>query len=165
MTNKKWNEKLGEIKDEFPHTAKIDWGKIFAEEPDIFRSLVGGLTKSTSKNISSPIQKLHKISGEDYAEVDFTTAFNFLWGENTIATMVKKTGLSTAIVYALKQGNRQPSIHEMEVIAKAFGRNPSYFLEYRMCKIFASIEAYIRESPEPSVVWYTKILNAEGIKI
>jgi transcriptional regulator with XRE-family HTH domain len=60
-------------------------------------------------------------------------------------------------VHRLLNGTVQPSLETMEKIAKAFRKDPSYFVEYRVAFVLISIDKYLSDSPETATVWYHKM--------
>jgi transcriptional regulator with XRE-family HTH domain len=79
--------------------------------------------------------------------------------------MAKLTGISPTMIFNLQKGSMEPSFEVMEKIAKSLNKKPSYFLEYRIGKIMASLSSYLVKSPEIASMWYSEISKNEGIKI
>ena len=169
MPDKKWDKKIHQIRETYPDVRNIDWGEILRTEPEIFRPVAGDVAKSTvskkDKGIKSAAQSLAQLTNSDYSEVAFVDALNALWGDRSISDMVHKTKISKEIIYHMKRGTRHPSFQEMEQIAKSFGKDPSFFLEYRIGKVLAAIDSYLRRSPETATVWHSKVVKAQGIKV
>lgn len=169
MPDKKWDKKLYKIREAYPEVRSIDWAELIRGEPEIFRSITGDVAKSTipKKKVdhSSAAQSFAQLTNTDYSELCFVDALNVLWGGRSISDMVHKTKISKEIIYHMKRGTRTPTFSEMEQIARSFGKDPSYFLEYRIGKILASIDLYLQRSPETAALWHEKVQKAEGLKI
>lgn len=169
MPDKKWDKKIHQIRETYPDVRNIDWAKLLQSEPAIFRSIAGDVAKSTinkkDKGNSATAQSLAQLTNTDYSEVSFVDALNALWGTRSISDMVHKTKISKEIIYHMKRGTRHPSFEEMEQIARSFGKDPSFFLEYRIGRVLAAIDSYLRRSPETATVWHAKVIKAEGIKV
>jgi hypothetical protein len=59
-------------------------------------------------------------------------------------------------VFKLLKGEVEPTVYDMQEIAKAFGKLPSFFYEYRVAYICSLISTQMDKHPEASVVFYTK---------
>lgn len=162
-SSKKWDKKLQELRQDYPNIGSIDWHTLINNEPEVFYSVIGGVAKTKSKKSVSSGMKVAQIKGENYSELPFIEALNVLWGDRSYRSMANKTGLPLASIQKIRSGAMTPSFETMEKIAVAFNMDPSYFLEYRICKILSSLDAYLVANPETATSWYSK-LN-KGIKI
>ena len=87
----------------------------------------------------------------EYTGLPFADAFTILAGERSLAHVASKTGLSRSQVRRLLVGTHTPSTDEMEAVAKAFGKNPMFFTEYRTAAILAKMAEHLTSTPEVSV--------------
>jgi DNA-binding phage protein len=168
MKDKKWDKKIHKLRDAYPEIKGINWSKILGTEPEVFRSIVGGVGKNGSNKTgthSESNQKFAQIFNDDYSELPFIEALNVLWADRSLSDMVVKTGVSRQIIYDMKRGKRHPSFEEMAQIAEAFDRDPSFFLEYRIGKVLAAIDTFLVRSPETASSWYKIVTKNEGLKV
>lgn len=144
----------------------IDWAKILASDPQTFREIMGGISKKAYKNTDlTSRERYNQLVNDDFSELNFIETFNYLWGDKTIAQMTAKTGITQNVIYLIKRGKRPASMEDMEKIALAFNKDPSYFLEYRIGKVLESINSYLEQSPETATAWFTKVKQTKGIVI
>jgi transcriptional regulator with XRE-family HTH domain len=170
MTDTKWDKKIHRLREEFPEIRNINWSEILNSEPEVFRSLAGDVAKSSAPkkekaSNSTGAQGLAQLTNVDYSELGFLDALDVLWGDRSISDMVFKTGISRQLIYNMKRGLREPTFEEMEQIARAFGKDPSFFLEYRIGKALAAIDVFLQRSPETATAWYLKVVKNQGINL
>lgn len=92
--------------------------------------------------------------GRPYTTLRFSEAFANLAGERSLRHLSTKVHLSTSQVRRLLRGEVLPSDEIMRTIAGAYGKDPSYFLEYRVGAIAAHIMNCLVGQPEHSVRYY-----------
>ena len=170
MTDTKWDKKLYKLREQYPEVRNIDWARILQSEPEVFRSIAGDVAKSNAPKKSKTThaansQGLAQLTNVDYSELCFLDALEILWGDRSISDMVYKTGISRQLIYNMKRGLREPTFEEMEQIARAFGKDPSFFLEYRIGKALAAIDVFLQRSPETATAWYIKVVKNQGINL
>jgi transcriptional regulator with XRE-family HTH domain len=168
MTKKiPWEVKYKRIIKQYPEVSDLNWSRVMREESDIFARLLGDVLKSEGRGSkpgkrpqldrSEALNRLAKLSGEDFSEYDFATTFRNLTAGRSIRNIAHKTGLGTSYVHRLLSGNADPSFETMEKIAEAFRKNPSYFLEYRIAIILVVLDGMFTDSPETATAWYLKL--------
>lgn len=81
----------------------------------------------------------------------FAVAFNKLRGARSLSHLAYRTGLSRSKTDRLLRGVMAPTPEEMEAVAAAFGKHPTYFLEYRVHLVTAALARQLLERPEMSV--------------
>lgn len=169
MREKNWDRKIHDLRETYPEIRNIDWARLVSTEPEIFRGIAGDVAKvgvdKKAKPHSATAQAYAQLINTDYSELPFVEALNILWGDRSINDMTHKTKISKELIYRMKRGLRHPSFEEMEQIARSFGKDPSFFLEYRIGKVLAAIDVYLRRSPEVATVWHSKVVKAEGLKV
>lgn len=165
MASEKWDKKLSKIREIYPATNNINWGEILREEPDVFYSVIGGVTKTNKNSDKSNSTKVAQVTNSNYSELCFVESFKLLWGESSFRSMAHKTGIPSGTIQKYRSGAMAPSFQTMEKIAAGFNIDPSYFLEYRIGKILASIDSYLVENPEVASTWFHKIKKNTGLKI
>lgn len=92
--------------------------------------------------------------GRPYTTLPFAEAFANLAGDRSLRHLSTKTHLSVSQVRRLLRGEVLPSGEMMEIIAGAFEKDASYFLEYRVGAIAAHIMNSLVDNPEHSVRYY-----------
>ena len=81
----------------------------------------------------------------------FAVAFRYLAGGRSRTALARRTGIARTHVHRLITGQYPPSMEDMERIAKAFDRRPTYFLEYRVGLISKQVSDYLTANPEASI--------------
>lgn len=156
------------IRSSYPNIASVDWSSAIQDD-DVFIKMLGDVLKSERK-VSTPgkrpslskgdgINRLNKILDRDYSSFEFQKSFRAISNGKSIRSIHAKTGLSKSHVQRLLSGQDFPSIETMEKIANGFNKHPSYFLEYRICKVLESFNNLMLENPETATNWYKKILG------
>lgn len=162
-----WEVKYKRIVKQYPEVHEVSWSKALREENDIFARLLGDVLKSEGRG-SKPgkrpqldraeaLTRLAKLSGEDFSDTDFHTTFRNLTAGRSLSNIANKTGLGRSYVQRLINGTADPSFETMERIARAFKKNPSYFIEYRIATVIVIIDDMLTESPETATSWYLKL--------
>ena len=167
MSNKKsWDKRYQIIKKNYPNINDDTWISSF-DNDDTFIKILGDVLKS-ERRVSTPgkrpglsksdgMERLNKILERDFSDLDFTRAFKALTVGKSVRSITAKTGLSKSHVQRLLSGEDNPSIESMEKIADGFKKHPSYFLEYRIYKILASVNYILVNNPETATNLYSKI--------
>lgn len=85
------------------------------------------------------------------SNLPFGEAFARLADGHSVDAMADSTGLHTWVLDALLEGQRDPTAEEMVAIADAFGKPPTYFLEYRITFICAAMATSLLANPERTI--------------
>jgi hypothetical protein len=171
-----WGERSKLIQKHFPHTATLDWYQVFYEDPAVLGRIINDIIKLDGERTGKPGKrptldldiaedKLRKLRGEDHTLFEFKDAFRVLCGNLSIRGVAHKTGLDKSYVHRLQSGDAIPTVETIEVVAKAFKKKPSYFVEYRIGYILATISHKLEQSPETSIHFYKKLAgrNERGV--
>jgi len=163
-TRKSWDDKFEEIAKEFPLVRRFNWETAILNDSDLFTTLLADVIKSGRKlkkpgkrpslSRKDSEEKLSQLAAEDFSELEFKDAFIALSSNRSIRHTASKTGLDRNIVYGLLNGTRLPSFREMEQIASSFGKDPSFFLEYRIGFVLSKMNQFLFSSPETAAFWY-----------
>lgn len=104
--------------------------------------------------------RLRQMRGEDYATAPFPIAFRALARGRSFTVLARKTGIDRTRIQRLLTGTRtdaagkrpriKPQPAEMETIAGAFGKSPSYFREWRTLRLARMVEEELASNPELS---------------
>jgi transcriptional regulator with XRE-family HTH domain len=141
----------------FPQAAKMDWHVAF-RDPDLwgrFLKDIHGGDKNESPQRAR--ERLRQITGNDYSYDPFNIAFKTLAGSRSVRHLATKLNLSTQITWKLRKGIKAPDLELIEKIAEAFGKHPSYFVEYRIAYILGALGDQMEMAPEISVDLYRKL--------
>lgn len=166
-----WADRYSVIKEQFPSVEKLDWNKVFRADPTIMGNILNdiikvevapkgrpgkrpALTREEAKEFWSKYQRA------DYTVEPFAKALNQLKGTTSIRQMARKVSMSPSHAYNLMTGRNQPKVEDMELVAAAYNKHPSYFYEYRVAFVAASMSERIDYAPESSIIYYERVIEA-----
>lgn len=163
-----WDQRAKVIRQQFPSVQKLDWHRLFSEDPALMGRLINDILKIDIARPGKPGKRpavepgiadhrLRQIMGEDYATLPFPQALRALQGPRSARGLAKKVGLDRNYINRLLAGDTSPSASIMEQIAQAFHKDPAWFVEYRMGYIFAVLHHKMGAVPEASVTFYKKM--------
>lgn len=167
------------IRERFPSTATLRWGVAFANNPELLGRLLRDILKAERATAGAPgvrgarpdldpltdaadVDRLRGLdpSRHPYSSLAFPAAFALLADGRSVRSLSHKVHIGKDRVFRLLKG-RSPTMGEMEGIAAAFKKEPSYFLEYRMRSIHTAIivamEERVAEHPEENVSYYERL--------
>jgi transcriptional regulator with XRE-family HTH domain len=143
-----------------PELNEINWSEVINKNPDVLEGIVGDVVKVDGKRRKVSRQdgtrRLNQVYEQDFSERPFQDSFRIICGKDSLRTTAAKTGISYSHVFHLKSGNATPTIEMMENIAIAYNREPSYFLEYRIHFVLASMTDFLMKNPETATAWFNK---------
>lgn len=163
-----WSERVKKIHKMFPSINSIDLAEVFRTDPVVLGNIIYSINKlevpSTGKPGKRPTvdpkdaeQYLKKYQKDDFTILPFSEAFKHLKKDRSLRHTSRKCGLSYAMTQRLLDGTSEPSMEAIEKVAKAFKKDPSYFVEYRVGFILAALHERLCLYPEASVVPYLKL--------
>ena len=164
MSKKKWEARITRIKEQYPEIGNTDWSEMFSNNPEVLYSMLGnvarsGITRKSKLSNGIGSQRLAALSSTDYSELQFSEALNALCTLHSVATLeIGEEELSD-----LRAGRTQPSIDQIEHIAMYFNRHPSYFMEYRIAYVLASINVFLTDNPQTSSSWFNKAYSRRAL--
>lgn len=167
-----WAERQRLIEATFPSTAQLAWERAFKNDSALFGEVLRGILKYDQARKGKPGPRpvanredsevrLSQFMGEDYTLDPMPVALKHLKGNRSIRGLAAKTGVNYNTIFALLHGKVAPDLYTMTQIAEAFGKHPSYFVEYRTQYIVAALVAKMQEWPEASIVTYRKLKGGE----
>lgn len=156
------------ILSQFGSVERLSWRKAFSSDIDLFGRLVKDILKLDQAQPGRPgprpaldydqgVARLRQYMGQDYAIEPFRPAFKHLANGRSIRALARKTGLSKNHIHRLTTGEMEPDVFSMGEIAKAFSKNPSYFMEWRAMWLANAIVNRVMENPEASITLYRKM--------
>lgn len=95
---------------------------------------------------------LNELRGQDYTVDPFHVAFRALAGGRSLENLKRRTGMSRANLSRLLTRQKEPRVDEMEAVAEAFGKRPTYFAEYRTAMFTAIVRRHLTADPDRSAV-------------
>lgn len=167
-----WEDRLALIHKEFPNSSQLDWARAFGDIDLLGRVLRDILKTDQSKpGRSGPRpaldrkqaeSRLRQFLGADYTLLEFRDAFRVLADGRSHRHLATKIGLDRNLVQKLLAGKKDPDLPTIESIAQAFGKDPSYFLEYRVNYILGALGKQMYNAPEITVDLYKRISSGKS---
>ena len=175
-----WDERLKIIHRLFPSTDRLDWKRAF--DADI--TLMGRILRDIAKTDQPPQNRPGPRPGLDpygpqplvdswvgtengnrpYTVLPFADAFRQLAAGRSRTSLARMVGLDRVMVHRLLAATVAPTGEIMEKVAAAFGKRPSYFLEYRLGFISQVIFNSLATSPEKSIRLYEQVVSLMDAK-
>lgn len=133
-------------------------------DPDVLGSVLNQLLKvdaaaddPTPRGVVRPepdmatgARRLSTLLGDRYQMRPFVEAFAVMTAGQSIRVIAETTGLPRSVVHRLRTGEDEPTNAHLVLIAKAYGRPPQWFVEYRSGMLAAAVERQLRDQPETS---------------
>jgi hypothetical protein len=164
-----WEETVMRLYQELPQTRSVDWSSVFRNDPKILGSLINDIIKVSVSQKGRPGKRsagseeevaadFLKLTDSDYSDYPFHLALKYAMGKKSLRQTALVSGVDKMIVHRfLNNKGPGPTIAQMEDLAKALKKDPSYFVEYRAAYICNSLYKMLCDNPENSVVFYKKI--------
>lgn len=162
-----WGERLAAVMAQYPSTADRYWVESVGDVELIGSLLrevvrVGGTPARGGQRVpdrAEGLAQLRRLWGEDFSTLPFPQALAALTAGRSLSHVVGLIQVRTGAIISRTQLHRflrpgrdgrgvVPSQGDMEVLARAFGKSPTYFHEYRMAVVMAAVAAYLDASPE-----------------
>jgi plasmid maintenance system antidote protein VapI len=164
-----WDERIALIYDHFPGCKNPNWNVILSDMDtlgevvrDILRleqATPGKSGPRPSPEIKEGMKSIRKMNGDDHSVLRFHEAFKVLAGDRSVRHLSTKIGMDRNKVHRLLTGAHDPSPQELSQVAKAFGKEPAYFLEFRTSFIMAALGARLEMAPEATIGLYRKVVK------
>lgn len=167
-----WQATLDRIEREVPGTKEVDWASLFKADPKILGDLVNDVIKINISEKGRPGKRsaqsaedieedLKKLTGEDYAVRPFPEALKAAMGGRSIRHVASQAHLDKMTVHRLLQGRGAPATAEqIEWLAKAVKKDPSYFMEYRVLYVCSVVYQIMMMSSEAATIQFNKLKGA-----
>jgi plasmid maintenance system antidote protein VapI len=164
-----WDERVELIFEHFPGAKNPDWNSILSDIDtlgEVIRDILrleqatpGKSGPRPAPEIAAGMKTMRRWTGEDHTVLPFAQAFAVLSRGYSLSHLARKTDLDRNKVNRLLKGEHEPTPMEMDRVARAFGKQPSYFLEFRMAYVLAALAAKLQEAPEATIPLYRKVLK------
>lgn len=163
------SERMSLIKQQFA-SVDLDWDRAFSDDVALMGRLIGDILKLEAAEPGKPgprssieyaegIDALRRLIGDDYSMHPFPEAIRLLRAGRSLRALSLKLDISKSQLVRLLDGVIQPTPDEMQRAAKAFGKHPSYFLEWRTMAVAEAIRRQLIELPEASVAAYRQLVR------
>lgn len=164
-----WKDRYALILEHFPIADRLDW-KEALRDVDLYGRVLKDILRMDQANEEwagpgpRPVldqqrarERLRQFMGDDYSYLPFREAFDVLAGDRSIRHLANKIGFGAHNTWNLKNGHKEPDLYTLEVIAKAFNKDPSYFVEYRIAYVLGALGDQMSTNPEMTVDLYRKL--------
>lgn len=166
------------LAEKFPSTQGLDWREVFDNDTDLLGHLLRDILKldmavpgqagrrpSLDEKEATP--SFDKMMGRDYCDrpyslLGFAKTLRLLMGTRSLSTLETKVGIDRTRLFRLLRGTAVPSCTDMERVAEAFGKKPSFFFEFRVLTIANAIHNELTDDPEVTVRVYEKLWHSAG---
>ncbi len=164
-----WDDTVARLYREIPAAENVDWEGLFRDDPKILGSLINDIIKVSVSKRGRPGKRsasseadvaadLRKLTNTDYAEDAFPKALRFAMGGKSLRQTALLANIDKMTLHRLLKGQGVPvSAFQMECIAAALKKDPSYFVEYRAAFICNCIYKILCDNPESAAVFYKKL--------
>lgn len=171
-----WAAKAEWAEKAYPGAGSVDWHKVLTET-DVFASVMREILRfdmaPSGRDGSRPAVseeqgalRLSQLLGQDYTTLPFREVVGLVARGDSCREIAQKTGIPRESVRRLLRGYTEakgvrypvePTAYDLEQIAKAYGRDPSYFMEYRILYVTGAVVDFLRRHPDVSVSTYRRV--------
>lgn len=163
-----WSDRLGLIMAAFPSVTQLEWKEVFRIDPSVLGRLVADIQKLENASSGRPgkrpsvnpkdaAQYLRQYENDDYTILPFDQALQVIKGDRSNRHMANLCGVTNTMMFRLLNGEATPTVEVMEQVAKAFRKDPSYFVEYRIAFVLSAMGSRMEQVPEASIVPYLRL--------
>lgn len=163
-----WEQRAEAIRDRFPSVDKLDWTEALERDEDLFARIIRDILKleqavpgrpgpRPSLDVFSATRRMQQLFGNDFSLRPFSDSLKTLAGNRSIRHISSRVHLERSHVHRLLTGVLEPDGYDMRMCAQAFGKHPSYFLEWRHLYIIAAVIRRLEWSPETSVSMFRRM--------
>lgn len=171
---KRWADRQSLIAEHFPSTAQPNIGEMLCRDDRI----LGAILRDVLHSIQTPDGKrgrkaafdteqaqedLTTIEGANYTRYPFHEAFRQLARErrtgrnHSLTEIARRTSISRSRVYRLLNRVEPPSVEDLALIARAYGKPESYFGEYRARFVAQHLASALERDPDMSQTVFEQI--------
>jgi len=163
-----WAERSDLIHKTFPSINNINWVEVFQTDPQVLGRLVNDILKLDGATPGKPgkrpniapeqaSERLAQMTGEDFSMLKFPEAFKILKADRSVRHLARLCSMNHSEAHRLLMGVKEPNVEIMRIVAQAFNKQPSYFLEYRIAFVVSYMCEIMMDVPETSAVQYMKL--------
>lgn len=161
-----WNRNFSAAKEQYDSISDLNWDAALGYDQEVFTHIVSDIIKAEGKrprpgkrpslDRQDAFYALKKLSGEQYSDECFDVTMRALSNGRSTRGIAHRTGLNKDVISRLQRGVLKPSFQSMEKLARGFGKDPAYFVEYRAEAVAALVRDYLLDHPETATAWYVK---------
>jgi hypothetical protein len=163
-----WEDRAEKIQERFPSVAQLDWSKALEADLDLFARVLRDILKMEqaipgqpgprpSLDIYAATRRMEQLYGRDFSLRPFKDALRVLAGDRSVRHLARFVRLDRNYVHRLLTGQLEPDGYALRMCAEAFGKHPSYFLEWRILFIIAAVTRRLEWTPETSVSLFRRL--------
>lgn len=163
-----WHDRYEQISKSFKSIERLDWQKVFMEDPEILGSIINDILKLNVPSKGRPGKRpslgedqarelFSTLIGENFTIEPFHVAFKKLTEGTSIRKLSAALGYDKMLIHRLLTDKQAPSLEQMETIAAHYHKDPSFFREWRVSYILTCIDHLLIENAEASVVVFNKM--------
>jgi transcriptional regulator with XRE-family HTH domain len=164
-----WEQRLEAARERWPSCRPdFDWKSALQDDDLLGRILRDvlrvGYEAPTRRGQRSPLEPevgmprlkelraQHDLASRPFTVKPFVAAFReLIAGRYSRTQLARKTGISRTQIQRLLTGELEPTPPEMELVAAAFGKEPTYFLEFRVALASEYVARRLMTDPELSM--------------
>jgi transcriptional regulator with XRE-family HTH domain len=163
-----WEERARLIRERYDSVTDLDWSGALRQDINLFGRMIRDVLKleqaipgrpgpRPSLDTNQATRRLQQLFGNDFTILPFPQALRVLAGRRSIRRIAEAVGLNKALVHRLLLGEIEPDGYVLRCCAEAFGKHPSYFLEWRILYITQAIVRRLEWSPETTIDLYREL--------
>lgn len=159
VTELRWEDEGVLVEEGHPEEATMVMAEIMRSMIQVDQILPGRRGGRPPPDFDEAKQTWRELMRRDFAAAPFEVVFQSLSFKDSIRSIANKTGIAKSKIDRLRRGLEKPDAEDMRLIAKAYGRNPAIFLEYRQEFVLAAVMYQLDREPELVTALYAKIMG------
>lgn len=163
-----WEQRSKKIQKRFESVEAVDWDVALGRDINLFGRILRDILKleqavpgrpgpRPSLDQHAAIRRMMQLLGKDFTILPFHEAFQVLAAGRSVRHVARIVGLNKSQVARLLTGENEADGFQMRVVAEAFGKHPSYFLEWRILYITAALVRRMEWSPETTIRMFRQL--------
>lgn len=161
-----WDAAVASATERYPVLAHADFD-VYLSHPGLLGEILRDLLRhehadGVSRNRVTPevedgLAQLQMFMGDGYSTDPFPKALAVCTRNASERAIAHRTGISKSQMHRLAAGTVQPTLFELEAIAKAWKRPPEWFAAYRAIVLVQMVQAELERHPERSAALIRRI--------
>jgi transcriptional regulator with XRE-family HTH domain len=165
-----WSEEARNVRENTGSLPEINWARSL-RDMEVFGRMMQDILKVDLSPVGKPgprasvserdgAQRLQELWYGSYSLLPFPDALEELTGGHSYRRVAEKAGVNRNVVDRMRRGVLRPDAYTLAAIARAYGKAPNYFAEYRHMVVVALMLERMLRVPETSVTAYRRLVNA-----